>query len=98
MQKRSRRDGKNIQKNCTKKVLMNQITTMVWSVTQSETFWSVTSSGPQEATVKLLDAVERNRADQGLAARAGQKAAGSDGKAAPCNAESGVGKICWRRQ
>ena len=70
MQKRSRRDGKNIQKNCTKKVLMNPMATMVWSVTQSETFWSVKSSGPQEATlpVKL---VERNRADQGLAARAG---------------------------
>ena len=27
---RSRRDGRNIQKNCTKKVLMNRITMMVW--------------------------------------------------------------------
>ena len=97
MQKRSRRDGKNIQKNCTKKVLMNPMATMVWSVTQSETFWSVKSSGPQDATL-TVKLVERNRADQGLAARAGQKAAGSDGKAAACNAESGVGKICWRRQ
>ena len=90
MQKRSRRGGKNTQKNCIKKVLMNPIATTVWSVTQSETFWSVKSSGPQEATlpVKLVDAVERNRADQGIAARAGQKAAVSDGKAAACNAES----------
>ena len=29
-----------------KKILMNQITIMVWSVTQSQTFWSVKSSGP----------------------------------------------------
>ena len=28
------------------KDLMNQITTMVWSVTQGLTFWSVKSSGP----------------------------------------------------
>ena len=47
------------------------------SLTYSQTYWSVKSSGPQEATlsVKLVDAVERNRADQGIAARAGQKAA-----------------------
>ena len=32
-QKRLRRGGKNTQKICTKKVLMSQITTMVWSVT-----------------------------------------------------------------
>ena len=31
---------------CTKKILVNQITKMVWSVTQSQTFWSVKSSGP----------------------------------------------------
>ena len=30
----------------TEKILMTQITTMVWSVTQSQTFWSVKSSGP----------------------------------------------------
>ena len=36
---RSRRDGKNTQKNCSKKMLMNQITTIVWSVTQSQIFW-----------------------------------------------------------
>ena len=43
MLKRSRRDGKNTQKDCIKKILMNQ---MVWLVTQSQTFWSVKSSGP----------------------------------------------------
>ena len=30
----------------TKKILMNWITIMVWSVTQSQIFWSVKSSGP----------------------------------------------------
>ena len=30
----------------TEKILMTQIPTMVWSVTQSQTFWSVKSSGP----------------------------------------------------
>ena len=29
-----------------KKTLMNWISTMVWSVTQSQTFWSVQSGGP----------------------------------------------------
>ena len=33
-------------KNWIKKILMNQITMMAWSVTQSQTFWSVKSSGP----------------------------------------------------
>ena len=33
-------------KKCTKKIFTNQITMMVWSVTQSQTFWSVKSSGP----------------------------------------------------
>ena len=32
-QKRVRRGGKNPQKNCTRKVFMTQITTMVWSLT-----------------------------------------------------------------
>ena len=33
--------------NCTKiKIIMNHITTMMWSVTQSQTFWNVNSSGP----------------------------------------------------
>ena len=46
MLKRSKRDGKNVQKDCTKEILMNRITMMVWSATQSQTFWSVNSSGP----------------------------------------------------
>ena len=32
--------------NCTKKILITQISTTVWSVTHSQTFWSVKSSGP----------------------------------------------------
>ena len=41
-------------KNCTK---INQITTMVWLLTQSQTFWSVMSSRPEEAllSTKLVD-------------------------------------------
>ena len=41
-----KKGGKNIQKNYTKKVLMTWITTMVWSLTSSETSCSVKSSGP----------------------------------------------------
>ena len=41
--------GNNTQKNYTRKVLMTQKTMMVWSLTQSQTSWSVESSGPQEA-------------------------------------------------
>ena len=39
---------------------MNQITMMVWLVTQSQTFWSVKSSGPFEALllIKLVDAMQ----------------------------------------
>ena len=44
-QRRSGRDGKNTQKNCTKKISMTWITMTVWSLTQSQTFWSVKSSG-----------------------------------------------------
>ena len=33
----------------TKEILMTQITTMVWSLTYSQTSWSVKSSGPLEA-------------------------------------------------
>ena len=60
MQKRSRRDGKNSQKNSVKKILKTEITAMVWSVTQNQTFWSVKSSGPLEAllSIKLFDAIE----------------------------------------
>ena len=45
MLKRSERDGKSKIKNCTKKILMSQITMMEFSATQSQTFWSVKSSG-----------------------------------------------------
>ena len=38
-----------IGRNYTKKVLMTWVTTMVWSLTFSQTSWSVKSSGPQEA-------------------------------------------------
>ena len=41
---RLRRDSKT--QNCTKKILITQISTTVWSVTHSQTFWSVKSSGP----------------------------------------------------
>ena len=37
---------KNTRKNCIKKILMNQITMMVWLVTQGQTFWGVKSSAP----------------------------------------------------
>ena len=50
-----RRDGKNAQKNCTKKILMTQITTMLWSLTQNQTFWSVKSSGPWEALLSRTE-------------------------------------------
>ena len=61
MRKRSRRrDGKNTRKNCTKKISMNQITTMMWLVTQSQTFWNAKFSGPKEALllIKLVDAMK----------------------------------------
>ena len=41
---RLRRDSET--QNCTKKILITQIATTVWSVTQSQTFWSVKSSSP----------------------------------------------------
>ena len=46
-----------VQKNCTKKIVMTQITTMVWSLTQSQTSWSMKSSGPEEALlpIKLVE-------------------------------------------
>ena len=50
MLKRSRSDGKNPQKNCTKKILMYWITTLVCSVTQSQTFWSAKSTAVNKAS------------------------------------------------
>ena len=41
---RSRRDRET--QNCTKKILVTQISMTVWSVTQSQIFWNVMSSGP----------------------------------------------------
>ena len=53
--KRLRRGGKNTQKNSAKKkVLMTQITTMMWSFTYSQTSWSVKSSGLK----KLVEVME----------------------------------------
>ena len=45
-----RGDGKNTQ-NYTKKIFLTQITTMVWSLTSSQTSWSVKSSGSWEASL-----------------------------------------------
>ena len=42
-----------------KQILMTQTTTMVQSLTQSQTFWSVKSSGPQEALpTELVEVME----------------------------------------
>ena len=59
-QKILRRGGKNTQENRTKKVLMTQITTMVWSLTYSQTSWSAKSSGPYEASLwtKLVEVMD----------------------------------------
>ena len=40
-----RRGDKNTQKNCTEKIFMTQIITMVCSLTWSQTSWDVKSSG-----------------------------------------------------
>ena len=45
-QKRLRRGGKNTQKSCMEKFSITWITTVVWSLTESQTSWSVRSSGP----------------------------------------------------
>ena len=43
-----------------KKVLMTQITTKMWSLTYSQTSWSVKLSGPEEALLqaKLMEVME----------------------------------------
>ena len=43
-----------------KKGLIDQITIMVWSLTWSQTSWSMKSSGPQEASLqtKLVEVIE----------------------------------------
>ena len=40
------KSGKKTQKNYTQKVLVTRITTMVWSLTKSQTPWNVKSSRP----------------------------------------------------
>ena len=43
-----------------KKILMTQITMMMWSLTYIQTFWNVKSNGPQEASpwTKLAEVIE----------------------------------------
>ena len=62
MLKRSRRDGKNTE-NYTKKILMNRVTTMVWSeldILECEVKWALGSTAVNEASrcneipIKLL--------------------------------------------
>ena len=50
-QKRLGRGGKSTQKSCKKKVLMSQITTIMWSLTWSQTSWTVKSSGPYGSSI-----------------------------------------------
>ena len=59
-QKRLRRGGKNTQNNYTQKILMTQVTTTALSLTQSQTSWSMKSSGPQKALLqtKLVEVME----------------------------------------
>ena len=57
--KRLRRGGKNTQ-NCTVKILMTQISMLVWSLTQNQTSWSMKSSGSQETLLgtKLVEVMK----------------------------------------
>ena len=48
IKKRWQEYTEELHKNYTKK-LITQITMMVWSLTQSQEYWSMKSSGPQEA-------------------------------------------------
>ena len=41
-----KRGGKNTQENCTKKIFITQIITMVFSLTLRQTSWNVKSNGP----------------------------------------------------
>ena len=55
-----RKSGKNTQKNYTEKVLMTQITMMMWSLIYRQASWNPKSSGPQEALLwtKLVKVME----------------------------------------
>ena len=59
-QMRLSRSGKNTLKNYSKKTIMTWITPRVWSLTYSQTSWSVMSSGPYEALLqtKQVEVVE----------------------------------------
>ena len=59
-----------MQNNYTKKVLMTWTATMVSSLTQSQTSWSMKSSGPQEALLM-------NKASEGDRIPAGQEKKGA---------------------
>ena len=56
----SSRKQENSRKTSISALLTTPKSLMVWSVTQSQTFWSVKSSGPLEALllIKLVDAME----------------------------------------
>ena len=53
------KDGKKTQRDY-EKVLMTQIITMMWPLTESQTAWRVMSSGPWEASLrtKLVEVME----------------------------------------
>ena len=53
------KDGKKTQRDY-EKVLMTQIITMMWPLTESQTAWRVKSSGPWEASLrtKLVEVME----------------------------------------
>ena len=82
-------DEKNTQKNYTERTLITQITTMLSSLSQSQTFWSVKSSGPYKAS---------------LPTKLGFPG-GASGKVSTfqcrrhkrCGFDTWVGKIFWRR-
>ena len=53
-------DVKKRQQEYTEKILMTFITTMVWSLTYSQTSWNVKSSGPLDALLqtKLVEVMK----------------------------------------
>jgi len=59
-QKRLRRGGRDTQTNYTKTIFKTQITTMVSSLTESQTSWKAKSRGPWGASLrtKLVEVME----------------------------------------
>ena len=51
---RLRRGSKNAQKNCTKAVIKTRIGMMFASLMLSQIYWSMKSSGPQEASLQTM--------------------------------------------